>query len=186
MNLKEILAISGTQGLFRYVAQSKGGIIVEALDETHRRQIVSGAAKVSTLGDIAIFTHSEEVSLAEVFEKIRVVNSGKAVAVSGKSTPEELVAFIEAALPDFDRERVHNSDIKKLAQWYNTLIATGVESFLEEAEQVDQSVAETDKPVAAKKAAAPKKPTAVKSKTGAASSKPKVTVTKNTTARKSS
>lgn len=186
MNLKEILAISGTPGLFRYVAQSKGGIIVETLDESRRRQIVSGSAKVSALGDIAIFTRSEEVSLGEVFEKIRVVNNGKEVAITGKSTPAELIAFLEAALPDFDRERVHNSDIKKLAQWYNILIAAGVESFDEKEEEVAEVAATTDKPAAAIKAAAPKKPTAVKAKTGAASSKPKVAATKNTTARKSS
>lgn len=187
MNLKEILSISGTPGLYRYVAQSKGGIIVESLDVTHRRMVVSGSAKVSALGDIAIFTHSEEVALGEVFEKIRVKFNAKPVDITSKSTPAELVAFIEGVLPEFDRERVHNSDIKKLAQWYNTLIAAGVESFVEKEEEATETPAVVDKAAAAvKKASAPKKPAAVKAKTGAASSKPKMVAAKSTTARKSS
>lgn len=186
MNLKEILAISGAPGLYAYVAQSKGGIIVEALDATRRRQIVSGSAKVSALGDIAIFTSNEEVSLGEVFEKIRVKYSGKTVEIGSKTTPAELVAFIEGVLPDYDRDRVHNSDIKKLAQWYNILVATGVDSFLEKDEQVEVSPIAEKAAAAVKKASAPKKPSAVKSKTGAASTKSKVGVTKSTTARKSS
>ena len=114
------------------------------------------------------------------------VNSGSEVAITNKSTPEELVAFISAALPEFDRSRVHNSDIKKLAQWYNILVKAGMTEFTEkEEEQVEQSAA-AEKPVVAKKTTAAKKPatSAVKGKGGAVNTKSKVTTTKSTTARK--
>lgn len=188
MNLKEILSIAGQAGLYKYVAQGKGGIIVEALSSDAKRQMVSGSAKVSALGDIAIFTNAEEVQLADVFENIFKQNNGAVVEISGKSTPEELHKFMSTAVADYDQSRVHNSDIKKLAAWYNILIAAGVKTFKEE-QEVEASatttsttaVAGSDKPKARRVAsAAPSK-----AKTPA-SSKPKVTATKSTTARKSS
>ena len=185
MNLKEILSISGQSGLYKYVAQGKGGIIVEALDASARRQMVSGSAKVSSLGDIAVFTDEKEVPLAELFTAIYKKHNG-AVGLTSKATPDELAAFMAGVLPKYDRERVHNSDIKKLASWYNTLVAAGVTTFADEEEAAAEA-----KPAAAEKAAAkaPRKPTAAAAKApkapkGAASSKSKVTATKSTTARK--
>lgn len=128
MNLKEILAISGAPGLFRYVAQGKGGIIVESLVDD-KRSMVSGTSKVSALGDIAMFTDAAEVSIADVFTTIYAHYKGEQVTVSGKSTPAELQAFMEIALPAYDRDRVHNSDVKKLASWYNILVKTGMTTF---------------------------------------------------------
>ncbi len=183
IRLSEILAISGSAGLFKFVAQSKGGIIVESLDETKKRMNVSGSAKVSSLGDIAMFTVSSEVSLGEVFETIFAKNEGKTVAITSKSTPSDLAAFMVTALEDYDTERVHNSDIKKLAQWYNILVNAGVTKFTES----EEAAAEGEEPAAkvpspAKVAAA--RPKAAPVKSGAASSKSKVAATKSTTARK--
>lgn len=151
MELKEILAISGTPGLFKYVAQGKGGIIVESLADG-RRTMVGGTTKVSALGDIAIFTLSKEVALGEVFQTIYDKQAGKAVALTSKSTPEELKAFMGSILPDFDPERVHNSDIKKIALWYNALVGAGMTSFL----PVDEADGE-EASASAKKTAASKK-----------------------------
>ncbi len=182
IKLSEILAISGSAGLYKYVAQSKGGIIVESLDASKRRQNVSGSAKVSSLGDIAIFTNSSEVSLGEVFESVYKEFEGGAVAITSKSTPADLAAFMVKVLPDYDTDRVHNSDIKKLAQWYNLLISVGFTTFVESEEEGEEGAAKIPSP--AKAAVAATRPTAAPIKSGAASSKSKVTATKSTTARK--
>lgn len=195
MYLREILAISGTPGLYKYVAQGKGGIIVESLSDG-KRTMVSGSAKVSALGDIAIFTDSEEVALGTVFQSIFDLEKGGAVTINGKSTPDELAAFMQKALPSYDQERVHNSDIKKLAQWYNTLVGVGMTNFTAQEEQTEQQDEQADTQEAAapvKKAtaaaakttkkAAPAKVVAPKA-TGATASRAKV-ATKSTTNRKS-
>ncbi len=186
MELKEILAISGTPGLFRFVAQGKGGIIVESLADG-RRTMVGGTTKVSALGDIAIFTQSTEVALGEVFQAIYDRHAGKAVALTSKSTPDELRKFMIEALPDYDEERVHNSDIKKIAQWYNALVAAGMTSFRAAEEEGDAS-AETAS-AAAKKASASvagaKKATATAEKRAPkAESRSKAPSARSTTARK--
>lgn len=186
MNLKEVLSIAGQPGLFKYVAQAKGGIIVESLSAEAKRTMVSGSAKVSALGDIAIFTDEAEVPLAEIFENIYKINEGKPTQITSKSSPEELTGFMQEALATYDKERVHNSDIKKLASWYNILVACGATSFNDEQVSDEESEVATSVAVAEKTtkprhvAAAP-----VKAKQ-TASSKPKVTATKSTTARKSS
>lgn len=196
MYLREILSISGTPGLYKYVAQGKGGIIVEALADG-KRVMVSGSSKVSALGDIAIFTDSEEVALGKVFQSIFETEKGKAVDITGKSTPVELAAFMKKVLPTYDQERVHNSDIKKLAQWYNTLVGAGMTDFVaeekeEEASEVVDSAADTaataTKKATTSTAKSPKKAAATKvaapKATGTASSRAKV-ATKNTANRKS-
>lgn len=198
MYLREILAISGTPGLYKYVAQGKGGIIVEALADG-KRVMVSGSSKVSALGDIAIFTDSDEVALGKVFQSIYEAENGQTVAINGKSTPAELADFMQKVLPSYDQERVHNSDIKKLAQWYNTLVGAGMTDFLaeEKEEQTEQSEAtetadeaapSAKKATSATAAKAPKKPSATKvaapKATGTASSRAKV-ANKSTANRKS-
>lgn len=180
IKLSEILSVSGMPGLFKFVAQSKAGVIIESLDESKRRTNISGSSKVSALGDIAMFTESAEVSLGEVFQAAYAKFEGKAVAITSKSTPADLADFMAAVLPDYDRERVHNSDIKKLAQWYNILVGAGMTSFVESEEEHEEGAAK----VAAAPKAIAKKPVASPVKSGAASSKSKVTATKSTTARK--
>ncbi|MEE4116213.1 MAG: DUF5606 domain-containing protein [Marinilabiliaceae bacterium] len=119
MKLKDILSISGEGGLFRFIAQGKNSIIVEHL-ETKKRSAAHGTAKVSSLVDIAIFTEGEEVPLGDVFDRIFEKEEG-GEAINHKSTPDELKAYFGEVLPDYDRDRVYVSDIRKLISWYNTL-----------------------------------------------------------------
>ncbi len=134
MELNEIMAISGAPGLYKFVAQGKNGVIVESLTDG-RRMMVGGTARVSTLGDMAIFTDAKELPLDQVLQQIYDKNAGKAVKIDGKSSPAELAKFMQSAVPNYDRERVHNSDIKKLAQWYNTLVGAGMTSFRSASDQ---------------------------------------------------
>ena len=127
MELKEILAISGQPGLYKYVAQSSNGIIVEALSDG-KRMNVSAASKVSSMGEIAIYTEDQDVPLAKVFENLFKLTEGKQT-ISHKSTPDQLKAIFAQALPEYDRDRVHISDMKKVISWYNTLVACGMTDF---------------------------------------------------------
>jgi hypothetical protein len=119
MILKDILAISGEPGLFRFIAQGKNAIIVEHL-ETKKRSSAYGSAKVSSLEDIAIFTENEDVPLGKVFNLIHEKENGGA-APDSKSDVKILNTWFESILPDYSKDKVYTSDIKKLVQWYNIL-----------------------------------------------------------------
>ncbi|GAB5557907.1 MAG: hypothetical protein SchgKO_21200 [Schleiferiaceae bacterium] len=124
MNIKGILAISGKPGLYKLVAQSKNGIIVEALSE-NKRFPVSATSNVSSMEDIAIYTYEEEVPLKEVFQKIMDKEEG-GKALSHKESTDQIVAYFSDVLPNYDAERVYISDMKKVLQWYNLLADTSL------------------------------------------------------------
>ncbi len=119
MNLKDILAISGKPGLFKYVSQAKNGIVVEAVIDG-KRSPAYATDKVSALDDIAIFTEDGEVKLSEVFDKISEKEDG-GKTLSPKSDASELKDYFRQILPAYDQERVYISDIKKVLSWYNLL-----------------------------------------------------------------
>ncbi len=127
MELREILAISGEAGLYKYVAQSARGVIVESL-ATGKRMNASQAARVSALAEISMFTQGEDISLAEVFTKIYTHTGGKE-SINHKSSSEAIKTEFAAVLPEYDRERVHVSDMKKCFAWYNILVAAGMDKF---------------------------------------------------------
>ncbi len=119
MVLKDILSISGESGLFRFVAQGKNAIIVEHL-ETKKRSSAFASAKVSSLDEISVFTEKEDISLSRVFDLIFEKGNG-GPALDFKSDPENLKKWFSEVLPEYDREKVYVSDIKKIAHWYNIL-----------------------------------------------------------------
>lgn len=129
MDLKEIVAISGKPGLYKFISQGRNAIIVENI-ETKARTSAFASEKVSTLEDIAIFAEDEEVPLKEVFKKIKEKESAKE-AISHKSKPEELKSWFKEVLPDYDEDRVYVSDIKKVALWYNILARMEMLDFTE-------------------------------------------------------
>jgi hypothetical protein len=161
MDLKEIMSVSGQSGLFRFVSQGRNGIIVESFTDK-KRSFISASQKVSSLGDIAVFTDGDEVPLKDVLKKIHETQPGTP-ALDPKSSPEKLKAFMETILPEYDRDRVYVSDIKKLVTWYNTLLELKLLNFDEE--KAPEAEASTDASVEAKPAAKePKKPAAPKAK----------------------
>lgn len=127
MELKEILAISGQPGLYRYVAQAARGVIVESLIDGRRMNAATNA-KVSALTEISMFTEGEDIPLAEVFTRI-YAHTGGQPATSPKESPEKLKAAFAEVLPEYDRERVHVSDIKKCFAWFNLLVQSGFTEF---------------------------------------------------------
>ena len=119
MILKDILAISGEPGLFKFIAQGKNAIIIEHL-ETKKRSSAYSSAKVSSLEDIAIFTEKEDMPLGKVFDLIFDKENG-GPAIDSKADAGKLKTWFEAILPEYSKDKVYTSDIKKLAQWYNIL-----------------------------------------------------------------
>ncbi|OFY65276.1 MAG: hypothetical protein A2V64_05235 [Bacteroidetes bacterium RBG_13_43_22] len=120
MVLKDIMAISGQPGLFKFIAQGKNAIIVEHL-ETKRRGSAFNTARVSSLEEITIFTdNDEDMPLGKVFDLIFEKENG-GPAIDFKSDPEKLKSYLGEILPQYDKEKVYNSDIRKMLQWYNIL-----------------------------------------------------------------
>ena len=138
---ERILTISGKPGLYRLLSQGRNMFIVEAVDATKKRMPVYNSDKVVMLDDIAIYTDTEEVPLREVFAKIQEKENGVLSIDIKSSTPEELVEYFEAVMPDYDRERVYLTHIKKIYSWYNILVENGVTDFVAE-EAADEANAE--------------------------------------------
>ena len=138
MEFKDVLAISGMPGLYKYVAQSKNGIIVESLADGHRMN-ASATSRVSALSEISMFTEGEDIPLADVFTRMYAHTEGKE-GMSHKESADKLKAEFAAVLPEYDRERVHVSDIKKAFSWFNILVGAGFTEFTlpEEPEQSEE------------------------------------------------
>ena len=169
MILKDILAISGEPGLFKFIAQGKNAIIVEHL-ETKKRSSAYGSAKVSSLEDIAIFTDKEDMPLGKVFDLIYEKSNG-GPAIDSKTDADKLRTWFEEILPEYSKEKVYTSDIKKVAQWYNILHNLNL-LVKEEPEKVADEKAAEAKP-AKEKPAKTKPAPAAETKKKKATPKPK-------------
>ena len=133
--LKTILAISGKPGLYKLISQGKNMLIVESVSADKKRSPIYASEKVISLGDIAMYTDADEVPLSEVLEAVKTKEDGKETSLDyKKASAEELGEFMAEVLPNYDRDRVHLSDIKKLIQWYNLLVSNGITEFVEKAE----------------------------------------------------
>jgi hypothetical protein len=120
MSLDKVLSISGKPGLYKLIAQTRGGFVAESLIDK-KRLSVSVQQNVSVLSEIAIYTLTEEVPLKDVFEKIKKKENGEKASVKPKDSKDKLEEYFFDVLPDYDEDRVYVSDIKKVVQWYNLL-----------------------------------------------------------------
>lgn len=135
--LKKILSISGKPGLFKLVSQAKGMIIVESL-LTGRRTPAYAHDKVTSLADISIYTEGEDIPLYEVLENIKQKEEGKPVQIKAGADASEYKDYLASVLPDYDKERVYLSDIKRMIAWYNLLVEKGLADFKPEEEEKQQ------------------------------------------------
>ncbi|OJX83792.1 MAG: hypothetical protein BGP01_10275 [Paludibacter sp. 47-17] len=132
--LKEILSISGKPGLYKLVSQGKNMLVVESLLDGKRIPTYT-RDKVVSLGDIAMFTETEEIPLRQVLTNIKVKENGGLCPVDPKADNHQLKQYMAEILPDYDRDRVYPSDMRKLFSWYNILINSGVTEFEEPKKQ---------------------------------------------------
>lgn len=135
---ERVLTISGKPGLYSLLSSARNMIIVEVVDATKKRIPVHNTDKVVMLDDIAIYTDTEEVPLREVFAKIYEKENGVLPLDLKMATPEEMVEYFEGIMPDYDRERVYLTHIKKMYSWYNILVANGIVDFKVEEEQTEE------------------------------------------------
>jgi hypothetical protein len=134
--LKTVLSIAGKPGLYKLVSSGRNMLIVEALDATKKRMPIHGIDKVVALGDIAMYTDDEEVPLWQVLENVKAKCEGAACAVDHKkASNEELADFFAEVLPNYDRDRVYMTHVRKLIQWYNILVAAGITDFAPEEDE---------------------------------------------------
>ena len=138
--LKKILSISGRPGLYKLSSSGKNMLLVEGLTDKKRFPVHS-RERVMSLGDISIFTTTEDVPLSQVFQNIGKKYNNERIELKSISTNEDLHEFMDGVLNNWDKERVHNSDIKKIITWYNTLIIAGITDFTvkDEEEKKDEN-----------------------------------------------
>lgn len=131
-NMETILSISGKPGLYKLVSSSKINLIVETLDDAHRRLPVFASDRVTSLSDISMYTDADDIPLWQVLKAVGDKEQLKPCSLDyKKASSKELHEFFAAVLPSYDRDRVHDSDIKKLIQWYDILIKVGITDFEE-------------------------------------------------------
>ena len=174
--LRDILSITGKPGLYKLVSRGNNMLIVESLLDG-KRVPTYARDKIVSLGEISMYTMGEDVSLSEVLTKLGEKEGLKVAAIDPKKADnDQLRDFFGEVLPDFDRDRVYPSDIRKLIQWYNILINAGITDFTidedgEEVAAVEEKKMETKKPapkaqVKTQKAAASSARTGVGAKKG--------------------
>lgn len=146
MNLSGIIAISGKPGLYKVIAQGKNNIIVESIEEK-KRVPAYATDRISALDDISIYTYDDDKPLKEIFDHIfKKENGGE--TISHKEDAKKLQAYLTEILPEYDKERVYPSDIKKLFQWYNLLHKAGELKM----DEVEEAPAKAEKAAKAPKA----------------------------------
>lgn len=140
--LKKILSITGKPGLFKIISQGKGILIVEELG-SGKRFPAHSRDKVVSLGDIAMYTESGDTPLGEILDKVYAKHEGKKIDVKGLIADKGLRKAFEEVVADYDRDRVYESDIKKLFTWYNILVDAGFKEFAEQKEEKTEESEET-------------------------------------------
>ncbi len=124
MDLSKILSISGKPDLYKHIAQSRNGIVIEGITDGKRINAFS-TDKISSLQDIAIYTKDDDLPLNDIFQNIFKKEDGKE-AISHKASNKEIKAYFTEILSDFDEERVYVSDMKRVFKWYNILQKQGL------------------------------------------------------------
>lgn len=139
MDISNIISMSGMPGLYKVIAQSKNGVIVESLIDKKRFPAFA-SNRISTLEDISIYTTGDDMPLKEVYKKIYEKENGGPCIDPKASDEKALRAYLESAIPEYDKERVHISDLRKLFSWYNILQKAGLLSAAEPEEKEDKKL----------------------------------------------
>lgn len=141
--IKTILSIAGKPGLYRLVSQGRNMLIVESI-ANGKRMPAFARDKVMSLGDIAMYTTGDDIPLADVLELVKTKTDCKPVDIKAFAGDAAMRDFFGEVLPEFDRDRVHDSDIRKLFQWYNLLLEAGITDFKEEMQSAQNPAEGTD------------------------------------------
>ncbi|WP_338768692.1 DUF5606 domain-containing protein [Bernardetia sp. ABR2-2B] len=121
MKLKEVAVISGKPGLYQILKPTRNGVIIEAIGGVRSKIMADASHRISILKEISIYTTTEEgsVPLQDVFHKIYDKHALKLDIKT--SDNNALKGLLNDILPEWDKDRVYTSDIKKLVMWYGIL-----------------------------------------------------------------
>ncbi|MBI3509025.1 MAG: DUF5606 domain-containing protein [Bacteroidetes bacterium] len=144
MDITKVISISGMPGLYKVIGQSKSGVIVESLTDK-KRFPAFGSSKISSLDDISIYTTGEDMPLKEVLKKLMEKEKSEKCPDVKSLDEKSLRDYISSFLPEYDKERVHLSDLKKLLTWYNLLHDSGLLTAEEPTEEEKLSLSENEK-----------------------------------------
>ncbi|MGB0248256.1 MAG: DUF5606 domain-containing protein [Flavobacteriales bacterium] len=123
MKITDILAVAGKPGLYQVLASGSASIVVESMVDG-KRSSVPGTARVSNLADITMYTHDDDVPLLDILNRMHDAQKG-AEGPSHKDAAQTIRDFVDGIVPELDHDRVYQSDLKKLVQWYNLLVSKG-------------------------------------------------------------
>ena len=137
MKIADIATVSGKGGLYKVLAPTKSGVILESLDEAKTKMVATTSHRLSLLNEISIYTTTKEgnIPLEDVLKKVQK-DFGDDPGVDANSDSDELKAFMKSVLPEYDEDRVYTSDIKKLIRWYG-LIRKYAPEVLSEEEKIN-------------------------------------------------
>lgn len=132
MTLKDVVAVAGKPGLYKVLKITRTGMIIEAMEGKPIKTVVNASHRISVLKDISIYTHTaeESIPLGEVFKTIIDKKSQQKLEINTKDN-EALLTFLEEIVPEYDRDKVYASDVKKLVNWFNTLLVKAPSVFEE-------------------------------------------------------
>lgn len=142
--LKTILSVSGKPGLYQLISSAKNMVIVESLVDK-KKMPIHARDKVVSLGDISIYTETDDAPLKDILISIKQKENGEKASISTSAKPDELKKYFKEVLPDFDRDRVYPTDIKKIINWYNILVNANIEFEKEESNVEEVSTEEESK-----------------------------------------
>lgn len=127
--LRDILSITGKPGLYKLVSRGNNMLIVESLLDG-KRMPTYARDKIVSLGEISMYTMGDDIALNQVLINLGEKENYKLATIDPKKADnEQLRNYFAEVLPDFDRDRVYPSDIRKLIQWYNILINAEITDF---------------------------------------------------------
>ncbi|MDO5760257.1 MAG: DUF5606 domain-containing protein [Bacteroidota bacterium] len=133
MDLTGILAITGKPGLYKLLSPTKTGTLVESLLDK-KRVPAFAYERISSLKDITMFAEDEDVPLQTIFQNIYKIEEGKE-CINPKASEKELREYMEKVFPNYDKDRVHISDMRKLFSWYNILLNSNLIDLETESEE---------------------------------------------------
>lgn len=144
MDISKILSISGKPGLYKMIGESKNGLVVESF--TDGKKIPAFAhERISSLKEISIYTESDDIALWKVLKKLNELQEGKPIENPKKASSADLSKLFMQVVPDYDKDSVYMSDIKKVFSWYNQLLEKDMLDFSEqEAEEKEMEEAEAE------------------------------------------
>lgn len=125
MQLDKFVVVTGMPGIYKMAANRSNGLIVQDLDSGKKKFVSARQHQFTPLESVAIFTMEDSTELKVVFQKMLDTLSSNP-PVSPKASAKELLSYFAAILPDFDPDRVHASDVKKVIKWFNFLHERGL------------------------------------------------------------